>query len=103
MVQILGLIIISFLVVSVLLVPFINILYKIKFQRQKQTTKDLFEHRTPIFDMLHGHKAGTPVGGGALIIFIVTVLYLITMGVGPILGIERTAIYPYKKEIQIIL
>ena len=103
MVQILGLLLLSFFTLSILLVPFINILYQIKFQRQKQKTRDIFEVRTPIFDKLHAHKIGTPVGGGALIIFVVTILYLLVINLIPALGIERTAVYPYKKEIQILL
>lgn len=103
MVQILGLILLSFFVISVLLVPYINLLYKIKFTRQKQKTLDLFDARTHIFDKLHSHKQGTPVGGGALIIFVVTILYLITTTTAPILGVERTSIYPFKAEVQIIL
>lgn len=101
--QTLGLVLLSFIVVSVLLVPFINFLYKIKFQRQKQKTRDIFEVRTPIFDKLHGHKVGTPVGGGALIIVVVTILYLISVALFPVLGITATSIYPYKKEVQILL
>lgn len=103
MTQILGLIILSFVTLSILLVPFINILYRIKFQRQKQKTKDMFEASTPIFDKLHSHKAGTPVGGGALIIAVVTILYLIITSVAPYLGIETTSLYPFKLEVQIIL
>lgn len=103
MVQVLSLVILSFFVISILLVPFINLLYRIKFQRQKQKTRDLFEARTPIFDKLHAHKVGTPVGGGALVIFVVTGLYLLAINLVPSLGVERTAIYPYKKEIQILL
>ena len=103
MVQLLGLVLLSFFVISVLLVPFINILYRIKFQRQNQKTRDIFEERTPIFDKLHAHKIGTPLGGGALIIFVVSVLYLLVINIGPILGIERTAVYPYKKEVQVLL
>ncbi|MBI2327208.1 phospho-N-acetylmuramoyl-pentapeptide-transferase [Candidatus Curtissbacteria bacterium] len=103
MVQLLGLVLLSFFVISVLLVPFINILYKIKFQRQKQKTRDIFEARTPIFDKLHAHKIGTPVGGGTLIIFVVAILFLFVTSLSPIFGIERTSIYPYKSEIQLIL
>src|SRR3989338_202649 len=101
--QILGLIILSFFVISILLVPFINILYRIKFQRQQQKTKDIFEVRTPIFDRLHAHKTGTPVGGGALIIFVVTGLYLLLSSMSVFFGIERTSVYPYKKEVDILL
>ncbi len=103
MTQILGLILLSFFVISVLLVPFINLLYRIKFQRQHQKTKDMFESRTLIFDRLHGHKAGTPVGGGALVIFVVAVLYFFVVWAMPYLGIVRTYIYNFDKEVQIIL
>lgn len=101
--KILGLVLISFVAISILLVPFINILYKIKFQRQPQKTRDLFSVLTPIFDRLHAHKAGTPVGGGALIILVVTALYLVTVNLSPLLGIERTSLYPFKKEVNLIL
>lgn len=103
MVQILGLMLLSFFAISILLVPFINILYRIKFQRQEQKTRDLFEVRTPIFDRLHSHKVGTPVGGGFLVIVVVTSLYLLVASIMPQLGMERTAIYPYKKEVQVLL
>ena len=103
MTQILGLILLSFFVISILLVPYINLLYKIKFTRQKQKTRDIFEVRTRIFDRLHEHKFGTPVGGGALIIFVVTLLYFMATSLMPYLGIERTSIYPFKKEFQILL
>ena len=103
MAQILGLILLSFFVISILLVPYINLLYKIRFIRQKQKTKDMFDVRTPIFDRLHGHKAGTPVGGGALIILVVTVLYLVITYLNPHMGISRTSVYPFKKEVEILL
>ena len=103
MVQLLGLVLLSFFIISILLVPFINILYRIKFQRQKQKTRDIFEVRTPIFDKLHAHKIGTPVGGGALIIFVVSALFLLITSLAPIFGIERTSVYPYEKEVKIIL
>ncbi len=103
MVQILGLVLLSFFVISVLLVPFINILYKIKFTRQKQKTRDMFNNRTLIFDQLHDHKSGTPVGGGALIIVVVTLLYLLTNYASPLIGLTTTSIYPYKQEVNVIL
>src|SRR4030042_5407653 len=103
MTEILGLVLLSFFTISILLVPFINFLYKIKFQRQNQQTRDIFEVRTPIFDKLHSHKIGTPVGGGALIIFVVVISYLAVINLLPSAGIERTAVYPYKQEVQILL
>ena len=103
MVQILGLLLISFFAVSVLLVPYINLLYKIKFLRQRQKTRDIFEAPTPIFDRLHASKIGTPVGGGALIIILVSVLFLIIVNVAPFFGFQQTSVYPLSKEIKILL
>lgn len=96
-------VILSFVTISILLVPFINVLYRIKFLRQKQVTRDIFEVRTPIFDKLHSHKVGTPVGGGALIIFAVSILYILISYMLPQLGYVQTSVYEYKKEVQILL
>ena len=98
----LGLLIFSFIINSVLIVPFINVLYKLKFLRQKQETKDAFGKKTPIFDRFHKHKAGTPVGGGILIVFLTTLLFLLLLPILNFLGIEITSIYPIKDEINII-
>ncbi len=72
----LGLLLFAFFTTSILVVPFINLLYKIKFQRQNQKTLDFQNKRTPIFDKFHAQKSGTPVGGGLLIIVSVCILYL---------------------------
>lgn len=99
----LFLLLVSFLTISVLLVPFINLLYKVKFQRQKQITKDIFEVKTPIFDKLHSWKTGTPVGGGLLVILVVTVLFGALLFLRIIQGSQITSLYPVEKEIFILL
>lgn len=71
--QLLGLTISSFFVTAILLVPFIDFLYRIKMRRQEQETRDMFNKRTPIFDKFNAWKTGTPVGGGLLIMVVVTV------------------------------
>ncbi len=68
--------IISFIIHFILIVPFINFLYRMKFQRVTQSTKDAFNKPTPIFDSLHKHKSGTPVGGGILIVLVTTFLFI---------------------------
>ncbi len=58
----------SFLLNFMLIVPFINFLYQLKFQRQQQKTKDFLNRPTPIFDRFNKDKNGTPVGGGILVL-----------------------------------
>lgn len=98
-----GLILLSFFTISALLLPFINLLYKIKFQRQTQKTVDIFEKRTPIFDRLHAHKVGTPLGGGLLVIFVVAFLTVLLIFYRRFTGLEIISIYPFEKEIFILL
>lgn len=80
MAQTLGLMLLSMFITFVLLIPFIDYLYKIKVRRQKQKTVDIFDNPTPFFDKFHGWKEGTPFGGGALIIIIVSILSLWAYG-----------------------
>ncbi len=80
MAQLLGLMILSFFITGILLIPFIDFLYKHKFQRHKQTTKDPFNKLTPLFDKYNSWKVGTPIGGGILIIVVVTILTLWAYG-----------------------
>lgn len=80
MAQMLGLLLLSFLITSMLLVPFIDLLYKMKLRRQNQQTYDALQKRTKIFDRLHSWKVGTPVGGGLLVIVVVTLLTLWAYG-----------------------
>ncbi|OGH12174.1 MAG: hypothetical protein A2857_03300 [Candidatus Levybacteria bacterium RIFCSPHIGHO2_01_FULL_36_15] len=72
--RIFGLIILSFFITGALLVPFIDFLYRLKLQRKKQITRDVFNQRTHFFDKFNDWKVGTPFGGGLLVIFVVTIL-----------------------------
>lgn len=74
MVQFLGLLLLSFFITSILLVPTIDLLYRFRIRRKHQETKDPFDKTTPIFDQFHNIKQGIPVGAGALIILVVSIL-----------------------------
>jgi len=93
MALILGLLLFSFIVTSISIVPFINLLYRIKFQRARQITKDAFGKRTPIFDKYHAQKAGTPVGGGLLVIIIVSILFANILPLLKFFGVDITSVY----------
>lgn len=77
----LGLTLLSFFISMILLVPFIDFLYRIKLRRQNQITKDPFNKHTPLFDKFHKWKVGTPIGGGILIILVTTVLAMWSYGI----------------------
>lgn len=81
MASLLGLTILSFFITIILLIPFIDFLYRAKIRRQYQETRDMFNQRTPLFDKYHKWKVGTPVGGGILIIVITVVLTLWSYGI----------------------
>jgi len=98
----LGLLLFSFLTTSLLVVPFINLLYRLKFQRQHQTTTDFQNKRTPIFDKFHNSKVGTPVGGGLLIIISVCILFLILFPIIKFSKIFISANYQIVHELSII-
>jgi phospho-N-acetylmuramoyl-pentapeptide-transferase len=95
----LGLIIFSTLITSVLIVPFIDILYKLHFTRRKEAPK---HGKIPLFDKLHDSKAGTPVGGGILIIFLVTVLFMILFPLASYLGVYIRTSFDLRSELLVI-
>lgn len=89
----LGALISSFLLHAVALVPFINLLYSMRFQRQKQKTLDAFNVPTPIFDAFNKAKSGTPLGGGLLIILLTSFIFFLSIPVLYYFWIPMTSIY----------
>ncbi len=98
----LGIFIFSFIITSILIIPFIDLLYKLNFKRKKQITKDVFGKFTPIFNKFHKKKAGTPIGGGLLIVLIITIMFFVVIQLMKIFGIPITSVYPINDEIFIL-
>ncbi len=73
----LFIIIASFIFNFASIIPFINFLYSKKLQRADQKTKDMFNKPTPVFDLFHSHKKGTPVGGGILILINTVIIFFL--------------------------
>lgn len=96
---VLGLVIFSFLITGVLVVPFIDLLYKFKLIRRKEAPK---KGKIPLFDKLHDKKAGTPVGGGILIILTVSLLFWLVFPLASYLGVFIQSAYELKTELFII-
>ena len=97
-----GIFLISFCLNALLFIPFINLLYRIQMQRRNQDTLDAFGKLMPIFNRLHRKKAGTPVGGGLLLIVttcILSVLILVTL---KFFWVPITSDFPLVTELKII-
>lgn len=103
MIIILTIFLFSFAINSLLYIPFINLLYKLKFQRRYQLTKDAFEKPTPIFDQLHSKKVGTPVGGGTLIVLTTAIFFPIFLLFMRYFFIPITADYHFWHEVKILI
>jgi len=99
----LGLLIFSFIITSILVVPFIDLLYRLKFQRKDEAAvAKKKKNEMPIFHKFHAGKAGTPVGGGLLVIVVVSVLYTLLFPLISFLGVYISASYSIKDELNII-
>lgn len=90
---VLSVLILSFIVTSITIIPFIDMLYKLKFLRATQETRDVFGKLTPVFNRFHRDKAGVPVGGGFLIITVVALLFAALLPVIEYFGIDVTSVY----------
>jgi phospho-N-acetylmuramoyl-pentapeptide-transferase len=95
----LGLIMFSFIISFVLIIPFINILYRLKLTRRKEAPE---KGKVPLFDKLHDIKEGTPVGGGILIIAAVTLLFAISFPLASFLGLYVKSSFSLRSELFVI-
>ncbi|MBI2590610.1 MAG: phospho-N-acetylmuramoyl-pentapeptide-transferase [Candidatus Blackburnbacteria bacterium] len=95
----LGLVIFSFLITGVLVIPFINLLYWLKLTRRVEAPE---KGKVPLFDRLHDIKAGTPVGGGILLIAMVCALFWIVFPLASYLGVFVQSAFSLKSELFVI-
>lgn len=99
MALLLGLLIFSFVVTSLAIVPFIDLLYKMRFFKVKSAVKasvksEASEHIRS--------KARTPEGGGLLILVVVSLLFALIFPLIKFLGVYITQVYPLNSEINVI-
>ncbi|MCH7641553.1 phospho-N-acetylmuramoyl-pentapeptide-transferase [Patescibacteria group bacterium] len=95
----LGLLLFSFLVTSILVVPFIDLLYKLNLTRRKEAPK---KGKVPLFDKLHDIKAGTPVGGGILLIIVVLAIFALLFPFASRMGVFIRSSFDFKTELFLI-
>ena len=102
----LGVLIFSFAVTAVLIVPFIDFLYKKKLVRkeEKREARELATPELAVIRAKHDLKAGTPTGLGVLLVIVITVLFALLF---PILKLPRVNLtllsgYALNREIAVI-
>lgn len=95
----LGLLIFSFAITSVLIIPFINLLYRLRFTRRQEAPK---KGKVPFFDKVHDKKAGTPVGGGVLIVLVVSLLFAVIFPLVSYLGVFIYGAFDISYELAVI-
>lgn len=78
MTQLLALVLLSFSVTSFFMVPYIDLLFFLRSRYKKKTPKGYDDSKTPIHNkLLAGKDVDTPVGGGILLIVLVSILSLV--------------------------
>jgi len=87
---------------SIFVVPFINVLYKLKFQKKDRNHDGEFGSKTPIYEKFHAKKINTPIGGGILIVIAVCVLFALTIPLLSISHIYISSNYKIAAQISII-
>lgn len=76
MMQLLGLVLLSFAVTSIFIVPFIDLLFNLKRRFEKEQQDQSNQSETPIHDRLMKGDINTPSGGGILLVLILVILSL---------------------------
>jgi len=90
--NLLGFLLFSFTINAALIVPFIDLLYSLKFQRPGRGTSDFMGKLNSVYNKLHHKKVGTPVGGGLLIIVATTVLFTGVIGMLRLVGADIASV-----------
>lgn len=95
----LAILILSFVIHAFSIVPFINLLYSLKFFKTK-TSVDSDKK-----DEASSHirsKAKTPEGGGFLILIVTSLIFVFVLPILKYLGFEIVHVYPINDEINVI-
>jgi len=99
MALLLGILIFSFTIHSLAIIPFINYLYRLKFYKKRSAIQS---NKKDTASKHIRSKAKTPEGGGLLIMVLVSLLFAIIIPVLSLAGIEITHVYPLNEEVNVI-
>lgn len=82
----LGITLFAFLLTAIAIVPYIDFLYRVHFLSSRRNVP----------------AAAVPVGGGILLIFIISILFLLLFPLMQKFGVYITSVFPFKQELNII-
>ena len=100
----LGILLFSFILTSIAVVPFINLLYKLHLTHHHPLPPTV-SHEVKEFKALNRiqeWKLGTPIGGGALLIVMTTISFILLYPALSQLGIAFTSAYSFKEELNVL-
>lgn len=95
----LGILLVSFFIHSIAIVPFINFLYRLRFFKKRTA---ISEEKTDEASEHIKSKAKTPEGGGLLILVVTSLIFAFTLPILKKLGFEITHVYPINDEINVL-
>lgn len=99
MALILGIILLSFFAQAFLIVPWIDLLYKLRLFKNKTAVSATKKDEASVHIR---SKSRTPEGGGLLIILSTSLLFTIILPILKFTGFKITHVYPINQEINII-
>lgn len=95
----LGILLISFIIQATLVVPWIDLLYRFKFFKNKSATA---ANMTDAASTHIRSKARTPEAGGLLIVAATSLIFALIFPLLKVVGVNVTHVYPINEEINII-
>ena len=100
----LGILLFSFIITSLVIVPFIDILYRLQLTYQTPLPPSSELESKDFSQIINQQKwkIGTPIGGGILIIMTVSVLFAILFPILIRFGVYVTSVFPLKEELNIL-
>ncbi len=87
----LGILLFSFVITAILIIPFIDFLFRLQLVHRSKFSKDESVE-----------KLGTPIGGGVLLVVIICALFSFLYPILSRLGLYITSLYPIKEELNVI-
>jgi phospho-N-acetylmuramoyl-pentapeptide-transferase len=100
----LGILIFSFIITGLAIIPFIDFLFQLHltYRNPIPPSTSMEKKEFSVIHQQQGWKIGTPIGGGILLITMVTLLYAVLFPLLSRFGVYVTTGFPLKEELNIL-